>query len=139
MKTYSKSAKTIQRKWHLVDAKGKVLGRLASDIAKYLMGKNKVDYTPHLDMGDHVVVTNASEVAVTGKKAKQKMYYSHSGYPGGFKEVSFAKVKADNPKKIIEYAVKRMLPDNRLKKFRMARLHVYAQATHPYEEKIKTN
>ncbi|OGM29559.1 50S ribosomal protein L13 [Candidatus Woesebacteria bacterium RIFCSPHIGHO2_01_FULL_44_10] len=122
MKTYQPKAKEIERERHLIDAKGKILGRLASTIAQLLMGKHKVKYAPHLDMGDFVVVTNAGSVKVTGKKEEKKVYYKHSGYPGGFKEVAYAKLKAEQPTKIIKLAVKRMLPDNKLRKNRMARL-----------------
>src|SRR4030066_1169031 len=115
MKTFQPSSKDIKRNWHLVDAKGKVLGRISTHIAKLLMGKQKSTYTDHLDMGDYVVVTNASEIEISGNKANYKSYKSHSGYPGGFKEVSYAKMMKEAPEKIIVHAVSGMLPDNRLK------------------------
>ncbi len=138
MKTYQPKGKKINRNWHLVDAEGKVLGRMASDIIKLLMGKNKVNYAPHIDMGDYVVVTNAQGIKVTGRKAKQKVYYRHSGYPGGFKEIKFKKLMKERPERIIELAVRRMLPDNRLRGPRMARLKVYRDGKHPYRDKFKT-
>jgi large subunit ribosomal protein L13 len=125
-KTTQKSHKTIKRETHTIDASGKVLGRLSSEIAKLLMGKHKVDYSPNLDMGDNVVVTNAAKVTVTGRKEEQKVYYKHSGFPGGFKEVKYAKLKDEQPAKVIQIAVKGMLPKNRLQKTRLTRLTVFA-------------
>src|SRR4030042_2518571 len=132
MKTYQPKKKEVEREWHLVDVKGKVLGRVASDIAMKLMGKNKVDYSSHMDNGSYVVVINAKGIVVTGKKEKQKVYRSHSGYPGGFKEVKYAKMFSESPAKIIQLAVKGMLPDNRLKDKRLARLKVFSGEKHPY-------
>jgi large subunit ribosomal protein L13 len=137
MKTYQAKKKDIKRAWHLVDAKGKILGRLASEIAQLLIGKDKITYTPNLDMGDYVVVTNASEVKITGRKRKQKLYQSHSGYPGGFKEVKFERLIKEQPAKVIEYAVSGMLPRNRLHKKRMRRLKVFSGGKHKYEDKFK--
>jgi large subunit ribosomal protein L13 len=137
MKTYQPKAKEIKRDWHLIDAQGQILGRLASEVAKLLMGKHKPIYVPHLDMGDFVVVTNAQKIKVTGRKEKQKVYQKHSGYPGGFKEVAFLKLKKEQPAKIIQLAVRRMLPDNRLRDKRMTRLKVFASETHPYKNKFK--
>jgi len=137
MKTYQPKGKDIKRDWHLMDAKGQILGRMASDIVKYLMGKNKVNYVPHLDMGDYVVLLNSEKVKVSGKKESQKKYFKHSGYPGGFKEVSYAKLKAQRPERIITLAVKRMLPANRLRDDRMSRLKVIIGDKNPYEEKFK--
>lgn len=125
-KTYQPKAKEIKREKHLFDAKGKILGRLATEVAKLLMGKHKRTYSPHLDSGDFVVVTNAKEVLVTGKKEKQKTYYRHSGYPGGLRAERLEELRARNPKRIIEYAVWNMLPKNRLRKKRMIRLKVFA-------------
>lgn len=136
-KTYQPKAKEITRNWHLFDAKGKILGRLATEIARILIGKHKKTYVPHLDSGDYAVVVNAKEVAVTGKKEKQKVYYRHSGYPGGLKAARLEEVRKKNPKKIIEHAVWNMLPKNRLRKNRMARLKVFAGEEHPYKDKIK--
>lgn len=137
MKTYQPNHKTVVHEWHLMDAKDQVLGRMASKVATLLMGKHKVDYAPQMDMGDYVVVINASEVKVTGKKEEQKVYYRHSGYPGGFKEIAFSKLKKEQPEKIIELAIKRMLPKNRLKDKRMARLKVFADDKHPYGDKFQ--
>ncbi|MCH7729945.1 50S ribosomal protein L13 [Patescibacteria group bacterium] len=137
MKTFQPKAKDIKRQWHLIDIKGAVLGRTASKISTLLMGKNKVNYAPHMDMGDYVVVVNAKDVRVTGKKESQKVYYRHSGYPGGFKEIAFSKLKKKHPEKIIELAVKRMLPTNRLKDKRMSRLKVFADSNNPYKDKFK--
>lgn len=137
MKTFQPSSKDIKRSWHLFDAKGKVLGRISTQIAILLMGKHKVTYTDHLDAGDFVVVTNAAKVELTGNKAKQKTYISHSGYPGGFKEVSFAKMIKETPEKIIIHSVSGMLPDNRLKAKRLARMKVFKGENHPYKDKIR--
>src|SRR3972149_7624733 len=117
--TYQPKAKEVKRNWLLIDAKGKVLGRLATEIATKLMGKHKADYSPHMDNGDYIVVVNAKEIKVTGRKEEQKKYYRHSGYPGGFKEVSYKEMKEKHPTRILELAVKRMLPDNRLRDKRM--------------------
>lgn len=132
MKTYQPKHKDINRKWHLVDAKGRVLGRLATEIVEKLMGKYKVNYAPHLDNGDYVVVINASLIKVTGDKESQKVYRKHSGYPGGYREIAFAKWKKESPEKIIRHAVFGMLPENRLKKKRLARLKIFAGSEHKY-------
>ena len=137
MKTFQPSSKDIKRNWHLVDAKGKVLGRISTHIAKLLMGKQKSTYTDHLDMGDYVVVTNASQIEISGNKANYKSYKSHSGYPGGFKEVSYAKMMKEAPEKIIVHAVSGMLPDNRLKAKRLIRLKVFRGGEHPYSDKFR--
>jgi large subunit ribosomal protein L13 len=132
-KTYQPKQKEIKKVWHLIDAKGEVLGRLASKVAILLMGKQKSTYSTHMDSGDNVVVINAEKIITTGKKAEQKVYRSHSGYPGGFKEVSFEKMSKEHPNRIIEFAVSGMLPDNRLKSDRMARLHVTKGEKHKYD------
>jgi large subunit ribosomal protein L13 len=137
MKTFQPKVKEIQREWHLIDAKGKVLGRLATEIATFLMGKHKPTYSAHLDSGDYVVVLNSEKIELTGKKASQKVYRSHSGYPGGFKEIKFKKMMEEYPERIIENAVKGMLPDNRLKKGRLLRLKVVIGDKNPYEKKFK--
>ena len=137
MKTYQLKAKEVKRAWHLIDAKDAVLGRLATRAAALLMGKLKVDYSPHIESGDYVVVVNAEKVKVTGKKAQQKLYRSHSGYPGGFKEVTYAKMSKEHPERIIEHAVSGMLPDNRLKKARMAMLKIIVGEKNPYVDKFK--
>lgn len=138
MKTYQPKAKDVKRDWHLVDVKDKVLGRITSQIAIYLMGKQKVSYSDHMDMGDYVVVINAGKVEVTGRKAKQKVYQGHSGYPGGFKEVKYSKYLKEAPEKIIMHAVSGMLPKNRLHKKRMARLKIFAGEEHAYKDKFKS-
>lgn len=135
MKTYQPKAKEIKRNWNLVDAKGEILGRLASKIAQLLTGKGKSTYSPHMDSGDYVVVINAEKIELTGKKKTQKVYRSHSGYPGGFKEVSFAKMSLEKPEEIIKHAVLGMLPDNRLKKDRQTRLKIVVGEKNPYQEK----
>ena len=137
MKTRSPKAKEIKREWHLIDAKDKVLGRLATQIAQLLMGKNKPYFTRHLDCGDYVVVINAKEVKVTGKKEKQKIYYRHSGYPGGLKETPLWMLREKHPERIIINAVSGMLPKNKLKKGMLARLKVQPGREHPYQDKIK--
>ncbi len=137
MNTYQPKQKDIKRDWHLVDAKGQILGRMASAVVKYLTGKHKVNYVPHLDMGDYVVIINAEKIQVTGKKEKQKKYYRHSGYPGGFKEIAYGKLKKEQPEKIIQLAVKRMLQSNRLRDKRMSRLKVIAGSENPYKDKFK--
>jgi len=136
MKTYQPKHKDVYRDWQLVDAEDQVLGRLSTKIATYLIGKHKSKYSAHMDMGDYVIVTNAQKVRVTGKKEKQKVYYKHSGYPGGFREVAYSKLKAERPEKIIELAVKRMLPKNRLQGPRMTRLKIFNSSEHPYAEKL---
>lgn len=134
MKTYQPKAKEIKRNWNLVDAKGEILGRLSSKVAQLLTGKGKATYSPHMDSGDYVVVINAEKIELTGKKKTQKVYRSHSGYPGGFKEVSFAKMRQDAPEEIIKHAVSGMLPDNRLKKDRLTRLKIVVGGKNPYQE-----
>src|SRR3989304_568810 len=136
-KTYQPKVKEMKRAWHLIDAKGQILGRLATKVATLLIGKHKADYSAHLDSGDYVVVVNAEKVELTGKKALQKKYYSHSGYPGGFKEVSFEKLFSEKPQRVIEHAVSGMLPDNRLKRSRMQRLKVFTKEQNPYRAKFE--
>ncbi len=137
MSTNVMSAKNIRREWHLIDAKDKILGRIATDIARFLMGKNKPSFVPYLDAGDFVVVTNASKVKVSGKKAMQKTYARHSGYPAGLKVESFQTVMEKHPERIIESAVKGMLPQNKLGKSSFKRLKVFADNRHPFEKQIK--
>lgn len=136
MKTYHPTAKEVRRDWHLLDAKDAILGRLATKLATLLQGKHKATYSPHMDSGDYVVVVNAEKVKVTGKKAKQKLYRSHSGYPGGFKETTFERLQQEHPERIIEKAVFGMLPDNRLRKDRMARLKIIIGEKNPYQERM---
>lgn len=137
MKTFQPKKSDIKRNWHTVDAKGQVLGRMASKIAKLLLGKDKPKYAPHLDMGDNIVVINAKDVELTGRKMQNKVYYSHSGYPGGFKEEKVSDLMEKSPEKVIERAVSGMLPKNRLHDKRMRRLRVFADEKHPYEDKFK--
>ncbi len=133
MRTYSAKKETTSHDWYLVDATDKTLGRLASEIAKRLRGKHKPIYTPHVDTGDFIIVVNAEKVKVTGNKAKDKIYYSHSGYPGGIKEMTFEKLLVKAPERIIEIAVKGMLPKNPLGRAMYQKLKVYAGAKHPHE------
>lgn len=135
--TKPKSAKDIKREWHLIDAKGKILGRIATEISKLLQGKHKVDYVPYLDNGDYVVVINASKVKVSGKKYLTKNYTRYSGYPGGLKIISFEKLMKDKPTEVIIHAVSGMLPKNKLREKRLKRLLVFADDRHPYGDKIK--
>ncbi|KAJ1987187.1 54S ribosomal protein L23, mitochondrial [Dimargaris cristalligena] len=124
------------RLWHLVDARGQVLGRVSTRIATTLMGKHKPIFDPAADCGDYVVVINARDIYVSGKKAEQKMYYRHSGYPGGLKEIPFARLLERNPSEIIRKAVKGMLPKNRLQNPRLTRLFIFPDDKHPYAENI---
>ncbi|MBI2039989.1 50S ribosomal protein L13 [Candidatus Microgenomates bacterium] len=126
MSTNKLSAKNIQRQKHIVDASGKILGRLATEVAKILMGKNKPQYVPYLDIGDYVMVTNAAKIKVSGKKETQKVYIRHSGYPGGLKTETFDKLLIRKPEYIIEHAVKGMLPHNKLGRQMIKKLKVYA-------------
>lgn len=132
MKTFSAKGHEVKRDWFVVDASEKVLGRLASEIARRLRGKHKAEYTPHVDTGDYIIVTNAEKVAVTGRKFKDKMYYHHTGHPGGIKSVSFEKLQSKNPVKIIELAVKGMLPKNPLGREMYRKLKVYVGSDHPH-------
>ncbi|MCK4272811.1 50S ribosomal protein L13 [bacterium] len=132
MRTFSLKASQIERKWYLVDAQGKVLGRLATELASVLRGKRKPTYTPHLDNGDNVVVINAEKVMVTGKKREQKLYYHHTGYPGGLRTNTFAELQARKPEQIVKLAVKGMLPHNRLGRKMLKKLHIYAGSEHPH-------
>ena len=135
--TTGTKAKEVKRAWHHIDVKDKTLGRVASEIAQHLMGKNKAYFVRNLDCGDYVVVTNAKLVKVTGNKETQKNYYRHSGYPGGFKVESLKALRARKPEDIIFHAVKGMLPDNRLQKRMMARLFVFTEEEHTYGDKFK--
>jgi large subunit ribosomal protein L13 len=136
MNTYSTKASDIERQWHVVDASDKILGRLASEVAKLLMGKHKPMYAPHLDTGDYVIVINAARVRVTGRKPKQKMYYRHSGYPGGLKSTSYEKMMQTHPTRVIEHAIKGMLPHNRLGAAMFKKLKVYAGDSHPHQAQM---
>ena len=132
MKTFMASPATIERKWYVVDAEGKTLGRLASEVASVLRGKNKPTFTPHIDTGDYVIVVNAEKIKVTGKKLDQKVYYHHSDYVGGMKEMTLKEKLAKKPESVIELAVKGMLPKGPLGRAMMKKLFVYAGAEHPH-------
>ncbi len=133
MKTYSVKAGEIERQWFVVDAQGKVLGRLATEIARILRGKHKPIYTPHLDTGDYVVVINAEKIELTGNKADQKTYFRHTGYMGGEKFIPFRRMLEKHPERVIELAVKGMLPKNALGRRMREKLRVYAGSEHPHE------
>lgn len=132
MKTFNATNETAEHNWYVVDASGKTLGRLATEIANRLRGKHKPVYTPHVDTGDFIVVINSDGLKVSGNKAKDKIYYSHSGYPGGLKEISFEKLMAKDSRKVLEIAVKGMLPKNPLGRAMYSKLKVYAGAEHPH-------
>ena len=138
MKTYSTKASDIERQWHVIDASDKILGRLATQIAGLLMGKQKPIFSRNLDMGDFVVVINADKIRVTGNKMKQKLYYRHSGYPGGLKSITLEKMMQTNPCRVIEHAVKGMLPHNRLGARMLKKLGVYVGDTHPHLAQTKS-
>jgi len=133
MKTYTPKKGEIESKWYVVDAEGQVLGRLASRIATILRGKHKPQYTPFLDVGDHVIVINAAKVVLTGNKLDGKVYYRHSGYPGGLKETSCRRLMETHPERVIMTAVKGMLPHNALGRALLKKLRVYAGADHPHD------
>ena len=133
MKTFMASPSTIERKWYVVDATGYTLGRLASEVAKVLRGKNKPIYTPSVDTGDYVIVINAEKIQVTGKKLDQKIYYNHSGWVGGLKETTLREMMNKHPERVIEHAVKGMLPKGPLGREMYTKLHVYAGPEHKHE------
>ena len=132
MKTFMASPSTIERKWYVVDASAYTLGRLASEVAAVLRGKNKPTFTPHMDTGDYVIIVNAAKVKVTGKKLDQKIYYRHSGYVGGMKETTLREMMAKKPERVIELAVKGMLPKGPLGRQMYRKLHVYAGPEHEH-------
>ena len=132
MKTYSATSKQVPQNWLLFDATGQTLGRMAAEIASRLRGKHKAEFTPHVDTGDYVVVINAEKVAVTGNKTKDKLYHSHSGYPGGLKSVSFESLQKKAPERFIQLAVKGMLPKTPLGRTMFKKLKVYAGGDHPH-------
>jgi len=138
MKTYFATNENTEHKWYVVDASGQVLGRLATQIAKYLSGKHKPEYTPHSDAGDNIIVLNAAKVKVTGKKEQNKIYYRHSGYPGGLKEMTFDKLQAKDATQAIEIAVKGMLPKTSLGREMFRKLKVYAGSEHPHSAQQPT-
>ena len=135
--TFMQRKEDVTRSWHLVNLEGKVLGRAATEIAKLLVGKDKPTYTPHVDGGDYVVLINASKVEVTRNKENTKIYRWHTGFPGGLKEISFKRLLVRSPERIIQRAVGNMLPKNRLRKDRMARLKIFPLAQHPYQNELK--
>ena len=132
MKSFIAKPAEVERKWYVVDADGKTLGRLASEVASVLRGKNKPTFTPHVDCGDYVIVINAEKVAVTGKKRAEKIYKKHTGYPGGLREITFDKLQQKKPEEIIRHAVKGMLPDGALGRQMFKKLKVYAGSEHPH-------
>lgn len=138
-KTFVQKKEAVQRNWLVYDATGQVLGRLATEIATKLIGKDKPTYTPNVDGGDYVVLLNAEQIVVTGNKAAQKLYFSHSGFPGGAKQRSFAELLAKDPEKIIKHAVRNMLPKNRLRDGRLNRLKVVVGSDNPYQAMTKAN
>ena len=133
MRTYSVKASDLKPSWHVIDASGKTLGRLATEVAILLIGKHKPIYAPNMNVGDFVVVINSANVKVTGRKAEQKIYYRHSGYPSGLKSVTLAKMMETHPTRVIQYAVRGMLPKNRLRRQRLKRLKVYVGDIHPHQ------
>jgi large subunit ribosomal protein L13 len=135
-KTYIQKPSEVTRAWHVIDVRDTVLGNAAVEIAKKLIGKQKKEYTPHVDGGDYVVVINAAEVAVTGKKESDKIYYRHSGFPGGLKQMTLGEMRASFPERIIEKAVYNMLPKNKLRTGRMARLRIYVGSEHPHQAQL---
>jgi large subunit ribosomal protein L13 len=138
MKTYSAKPKEIEQQWYLVDAEGQTLGRLATRIADTLRGKRKPEFTQHIDTGDFVVVVNAEKIAVTGKKREEKIYYRHSGYPGGLRQRTFAEEIERRPTEVLRKAVKGMLPRNRLARRQLTKLKIYAGPEHPHEAQNPT-
>ena len=133
MKTVSTKPADVTRDWYVVDAEGKTLGRMATEIARRLRGKHKPEYTPHVDTGDYIIVVNAEKVRVTGNKAKDKMYYRHTGYPGGLRSMSFEKMVDHAPERTVEFAVKGMLPKGPLGRAMYAKRKVYADTEHPHQ------
>jgi len=133
MKSYMARPREVERNWYLIDAEGQTLGRLATEIARLLRGKNKAQYTPHVDTGDFVVVVNAEKVVVTGRKAEQKVYYRHTGYPGGLRETNYEVMLGRKPTEILRKAVRGMMPKTRLGRQQLRKLKIYAGPEHPHE------
>jgi len=133
MKTFSAKKNEVVRKWYLVDAEGKILGRLASEVAKILQGKHRPIYTPHVDTGDHVVIVNAEKVVLTGKKLKNKLYYRYSGYPGGMKVINAERLLHTHPERLLWYAIKGMLPKNKLGRAMLKKVRIYAGPEHKHQ------
>ena len=138
MKTVSARKETVTRQWYVVDAAGKTLGRLCTEIANRLRGKHKPEFTPHVDAGDYIVVVNAEKIVVTGNKTTDKLYQHHTGYPGGIKSISFDKLLLKSPEMIIEKAVKGMMPKNKLSRAMLSKLKVYAGNDHPHSAQQPT-
>jgi large subunit ribosomal protein L13 len=136
MKTYMAKPAQVRRKWYVVNAEGKVLGRLASEIAKILRGKNNPEYTPHIDTGDFVIVLNVDKIVVTGDKAENKLYRTHSGHPGGFRETPYRDLVKKKPEKALELAVKRMLPKNSLGRAMIKKLKIYSGSEHKHQAQM---
>jgi len=139
MKTFSAKPEEVRRDWYVVDATDKVLGRLAAEVSRRLRGKHKPEFTPHVDTGDYIVVVNASKLRVTGRKAERKVYYRHTGFPGGLKETNFAKLHASHPERVLKTAVKGMLPKGPLGYAMLRKLKIYAGATHPHSAQQPKN
>jgi ribosomal protein L13, bacterial type len=133
MKSFMANPATVERKWYVIDAEGKTLGRLAAEVAKLLRGKHKPIYTPHVDTGDHVIIVNAAKISLTGNKLVQKTYFRHSGYPGGTTFTTAGKMLAERPERVVEMAIKGMLPKNRLGRQMFRKLKVYRGPSHPHE------
>lgn len=131
-KTFSAKSESVKRGWYVIDAKDKILGRLSTEIARRLKGKHKPEYTPHVDTGDYIIVLNAEQIRVTGNKANDKLYYRHSGYPGGLKQETFAKKIVRQPRQVLEHAIKGMLPKNTLGRAMFRKLNIYAGNSHPH-------
>jgi large subunit ribosomal protein L13 len=134
MKTHVPTTQTLVRHWHIFDAQNQVLGRLATEVAVKLTGKHKPDFARHLDMGDQVVIINAEKITTTGHKDAQKLYRRHSGYPGGFREITLGKLRLEKPTEVIKHAVSGMLPDNKLKDHMLTRLHIFIGPKNPYAQ-----
>ena len=137
MKTYTLKAKEVTTVWHVLDAEGRPLGRLASEVAQLLRGKHRPTFTPHMDNGDFVVVVNAAKIRVTGNKLQQKIYHRHSGYPGGLKDMTLERMLAKFPERVIQQAVKGMLPHNRLARQLLRHLKIYGGPEHPHEAQVR--
>lgn len=137
-KSFMIKTAAVKRQWHLIDLEGKTLGRVASEMARILMGKHRAEYTPHIDSGDYIVAINAAKVVLTGNKMQAKVYNTHSGIPGGFKSTTAERLMDKDPKKVIEHAVRGMLPKNKLQTPRLRRLKVYPEAEHPHMNHFST-
>lgn len=137
--TFMANEANIERKWYVVDAEGQTLGRLSSEVASILRGKNKPTYTPHVDTGDNVIIINAGKIEMTGNKEQDKMYYRHTGHPGGIKSISAGELKRKNPVRLLENSIKGMLPKNRLGRAQGKKLHVYAGSEHKHEAQKPEN